>query len=219
MTRKIHKEGNVFVGTGFVIFAVFASLCFFYKAIIFYVFTVIAFTLLLFVTWFFRKPERIYTTDENLIFAPADGKVVVCEEVEEDEYLNERRLQISIFMSLWNVHANTYPVGGKIEYCKHHHGKHLIAWYPKASHENERTTVAVNTAKGEIVFRQIAGVLARRIVCYAEKMIGKEIEQNQKLGFIRFGSRVDIFIPLDAKIEVEVGQKVKSTQTVLARLS
>ncbi|MDR1199122.1 MAG: phosphatidylserine decarboxylase family protein [Prevotellaceae bacterium] len=219
MTLKIHREGNVFVSTGLLIFAVFASLCFFYKAIIFYLLTAITLVLLLFVTWFFRKPERACITDENVIFAPADGKVVVCEEVEEDEYLKERRLQISIFMSLLNVHANNYPVGGKIEYCKHHHGKHFIAWYPKASHENERTTIAVNTAKGEIVFRQIAGVLARRIVCYAEKMIGREIEQNQKLGFIRFGSRVDIFIPLDAKVEVKIGQKVKSTQTVLARLS
>ncbi|MDR0420865.1 MAG: phosphatidylserine decarboxylase family protein [Prevotellaceae bacterium] len=219
MTKKIHKEGNIFVCTGFLIFAGCATFCFLHKAIMLYIFTAISFILLLFVTWFFRKPERTYTTDENVIFSPADGKVVVCEEVEEDEYLNERRLQISIFMSLWNVHANNFPVGGTIEYCKHHHGKHLIAWYPKASHENERTTIAVNTAKGKIVFRQIAGVLARRIVCYAEKMTGKEVKQNQKLGFIRFGSRVDIFIPLDAKVEVKIGQKVKSTQTVLARLN
>ncbi|MDR2650764.1 MAG: phosphatidylserine decarboxylase family protein [Prevotellaceae bacterium] len=218
MTRKIHKEGNVFVGTGFLIFAGCATLCFFNKTVIFYIFTAITFVFLLFVTWFFRKPERKYTTDENLIFSPADGRVVVCEEVEEDEYLNERRLQISIFMSLWNVHANSFPVGGKIEYCKHHPGKHFIAWYPKASDENERTTIAINTSKGKIVFRQIAGVLARRIVCYAEKMTGKNVEQNQKLGFIKFGSRMDIFVPLDAKVEVKVGQKVKSTQTVLARL-
>ncbi|MDR2293553.1 MAG: phosphatidylserine decarboxylase family protein [Prevotellaceae bacterium] len=218
MTRKIHKEGNLFVCTSFLIFAICATLCFFYKTTLLYILTTITFTLLLIVTWFFRKPERKYITDENIIFSPADGKVVICEEVEEDEYLKERRLQISIFMSLWNVHANSFPAGGKIEYCKHHPGKHFIAWYPKASHENERTTIVVNTKKGKIVFRQIAGVLARRIVCYAEKMIGKEIEQNQKLGFIKFGSRMDIFIPLDAKVEVEIGQKVKSTQTVLARL-
>jgi phosphatidylserine decarboxylase len=219
MTRKIHKEGNLFVGTGLVLFAVCAALCFFYKTVMLCALAAVTFVLLLFVTWFFRKPERKYTTDENIIFSPADGRVVICEEVEEDEYLNERRMQISIFMSLWNVHANNFPVGGKIEYCKHHHGKHLIAWYPKASHENERTTIVVNTAKGKIVFRQIAGVLARRIVCYAEKMIGKDIEQNHKLGFIKFGSRMDIFVPLDAKVEVKVGQKVKSTQTVLARFN
>jgi phosphatidylserine decarboxylase len=219
MTRKIHKEGNSFIAAGFLIFASCTTLCLFYKTFLLYTFTVIILILLLFVTWFFRKPERQYVTDENMIFSPADGKVIVCEEVEEDEYLKERRLQISIFMSLWNVHANSFPVGGKIEYCKHHPGKYFIAWYPKASHENERTTTVVNTPKGKIVFRQIAGVIARRIVCYAEKMTGKEIEQNQKLGFIKFGSRVDIFIPLDAKIEVKIGQKVKSTQTVLARLS
>jgi phosphatidylserine decarboxylase len=218
MTRKIHKEGNSFVITGFLVFAICATFCFFYKTTLLYILTAIAFTLLLIVTWFFRKPERKYITDENIIFSPADGRVVICEEVEEDEYLKERRLQISIFMSLWNVHANSFPVGGKIEYCKHHPGKHFIAWYPKASHKNERTTIVVNTTKGKIVFRQIAGVLARRIVCYAEKMTGKEIAQNQKLGFIKFGSRMDIFIPLNARVEVEVGQKVKSTQTVLARL-
>ncbi|MDR2126652.1 MAG: phosphatidylserine decarboxylase family protein [Prevotellaceae bacterium] len=219
MTRKIHKEGYLLVSTVFLIFAGFTTLCFFYKTAILYVAATISFLFLLFLTWFFRKPERKYATDENIIFSPADGRVVVCEEVEEDEYLNERRLQISIFMSLWNVHANSFPVGGKIEYCKHHPGKHFIAWYPKASNENEHTTVVVNTHKGKIVFRQIAGVLARRIVCYAEKLTGKEIKQNQKLGFIKFGSRVDIFIPLDAKVEVKIGQKVKSTQTVLARLS
>ncbi|MDR2064298.1 MAG: phosphatidylserine decarboxylase family protein [Prevotellaceae bacterium] len=219
MTRKIHKEGNLFVAAGFLIFAGCTALCFFYKTVLLYVLATITFVLLLFFTWFFRKPERKHITDENVIFSPADGRVVICEEVEEDEYLKERRLQISIFMSLWNVHANSFPVGGKIEYCKHHPGKHFIAWYPKASHENERTTTVVNTTKGKIVFRQIAGVIARRIVCYAEKMTEKEIVQNQKLGFIKFGSRVDIFIPLDAKVEVKVGQKVKSTQTVLARLS
>ncbi|MDR1983233.1 MAG: phosphatidylserine decarboxylase family protein [Prevotellaceae bacterium] len=219
MTKKIHKEGLSVVCIAFLVFVVNAVLCFLTKSIAIYIFTAISLALLLIIAWFFRDPERSYTKDDSIIFAPADGKIVICEEVDEDEYLNERRLQISIFMSLINVHANNYPVGGTVEYCKHHHGKHFIAWYPKASYENERTTIAVNTPKGKIVFCQIAGVLARRIVCYAEEMIGKEVEQNQKLGFIKFGSRMDIFIPLDAKVEVKVGQKVKSTQTVLARLS
>jgi len=219
MTRKIHKEGNVFVGAGFLIFALCATFCFLYKCLALYVLTAVVLVLLLFVTWFFRKPERTYITDENLVFSPADGRIIICEEVDEDEYLNERRMQISIFMSIWNVHANSFPVSGKIEYCKHHQGKFFIAWYPKAAEENERTTIAVNSPKCKIVFRQIAGILARRIVCYAEKMIGEEVKQNQKLGFIKLGSRVDVFLPLDAKIEVSVGQKVKSTQTVLARLT
>jgi len=216
MTRKIHKEGNAIVGIGLLIFAACVALCFLAKCVLLYVLTSIIFILFLFIVWFFRKPERKYIKDDNIIFSPADGRVVVCEEVEEDEYLHERRIQISIFMSLWNVHANSFPVGGTVEYCKHHQGKYLIAWYPKASEENERTTIVVNTAKEKIVFRQIAGVLARRIVCYAEKMTGKKVEQNQKLGFIKFGSRMDIFVPLNANIKVRVGQKVKSTQSVLA---
>ena len=218
MTRKIHKEGNEIVGVGFLIFALCVTFCFLCKCLALYIITAIVFILLSFITWFFRKPERKYITDDNLVFSPADGKVIICEEVDEDEYLNERRIQVSIFMSIWNVHANSFPVRGKIEYCKHHQGKYLIAWYPKAALENERTTIAVNSPKCTIVFRQIAGILARRIVCYAEKMVGETITQNQKLGFIKFGSRVDIFLPLDAKIEVKIGQKVKSTQTVLARL-
>ncbi|MDR3227404.1 MAG: phosphatidylserine decarboxylase family protein [Prevotellaceae bacterium] len=216
MTKKIHKEGNVIVCTAFLTVSICTALCVLIECVLLYVLTPIIFILFLFVVWFFRKPERRYIKDENVIFSPADGRVVVCEEVEEDEYLHERRIQISIFMSLWNVHANNFPVGGTVEYCKHHQGKYLIAWYPKASEENERTTIVVNTAKEKIVFRQIAGVLARRIVCYAEKMIGKEVEQNQKLGFIKFGSRMDIFVPLNANIKVRVGQKVKSTQSVLA---
>lgn len=218
MTRKIHKEGNTIIGAGTLVFALCIALCFFYKCVAIYVVTAIIFILLLFVVWFFRKPERKYITNDNLIFSPADGKIVICEEVYEDEFLNERRMQVSIFMSIWNVHANNFPVGGIIEYCKHHQGKYLIAWYPKASYENERTTIAVRSPKCTVVFRQIAGIIARRIVCYAEKMIGEEVRQNQKLGFIKFGSRVDIFLPLDAKIEVAIGQKVKATQTVLARL-
>ena len=218
MTRKIHKEGNIIVGVGLLKFAICIVLCFLCKCLAMYLLTAVVFVLLLFVVWFFRKPDRKYITDDNLIFSPADGKIVICEEVDEDEYLHERRIQISVFMSIWNVHANNFPVSGKVEYCKHHHGKYMIAWHPKASHKNERTTIAISSPKCTIVFRQIAGIIARRIVCYAEKMIGEEVKQNQKFGFIKFGSRVDIFLPLDAKIEVKIGQKVKSTQTVLARL-
>jgi phosphatidylserine decarboxylase len=218
MTRKIHKEGNLIVGTGFLIFAVLFALCFHCGCTAIYIATAIIFLLLLFVTWFFRKPERRHISDDSAIFSPADGRVVICEEVEEEEFLHEKRIQISVFMSIWNVHANSFPVSGTVEYCNHRPGKHFVAWYPKASDENERTTIAVNSPKGKIVFRQIAGLIARRIVCYAEKMVGKEVKQHQKLGFIKFGSRMDIFVPLDAKIEVKIGQKVKATQTVLARM-
>jgi phosphatidylserine decarboxylase len=166
---------------------------------------------------FFRNPIFDITSHDKHVLAPADGKVVVVEETVETEYLKDRRKQISIFMSPVNVHVNRMPVGGKITFVKYHPGKYLVAWHPKSSTENERTTVAVKTKDGvEILFRQIAGALARRIKFYVKE--GQELRQGQEFGFIKFGSRVDIFLPLNAKILVKVGDITKGGRTVIAEL-
>lgn len=168
------------------------------------------------VAWFFRDPDRARIEDGELVFSPADGKVVVVEEVFEKEFLKEDRIQVSVFMSLTNVHINWFPVGGKVVYRNHHHGKYMVAWHPKSSEENERATTVVDTGRERILFRQIAGLLARRIVNYAE--VGHEAEQNAECGFIKFGSRVDVFLPPDAEVLVKVGDRVTGSQTPVARL-
>ncbi len=167
---------------------------------------------------FFRNPIFEITQNTKHVLAPADGKVVVIEETEETEYFNARRKQISIFMSPVNVHVNRSPVSGVISFFKYHPGKYLVAWHPKSSLENERTTVAVKMQNGaEVLFRQIAGALARRIKWYIKE--GQPIEQGQEFGFIKFGSRVDIFLPLDAKITVKVGDITKGGRTIIAELA
>lgn len=163
---------------------------------------------------FFRNPSRKTPVNENKIIAPADGKVVVIEEVEEPEFFKGKRKQISIFMSPLNVHVNRYPISGKVSYQKYYQGKYLVAWHPKSSTENERTTVVVENAKGAVLFRQIAGALARRIVCYARE--GATASQGAEFGFIKFGSRVDLFIPVDCQIHVELGQKTVGGETIIA---
>jgi phosphatidylserine decarboxylase len=173
--------------------------------------------LYLLVLQFFRSPVFEINKNPKHVLAPADGKVVVIEETEEGEYLKGKRKQISIFMSPVNVHVNRMPVGGQISYFKYHPGKYLVAWHPKSSTENERTTVVVKNENGvEILFRQIAGALARRIKWYVEQ--GQRLEQGDEFGFIKFGSRVDIFLPLDAHIAVELNQKTKGGRTVIAEL-
>ena len=172
----------------------------------------IAFVLIL---QFFRNPKRNTATNDQVVIAPADGKVVVIEEVVEKEYFNGKKRQISIFMSPLNVHVTRYPVSGDVKYSKYHPGKYLVAWHPKSSEENERTTIVVENIKiGEIMYRQIAGAVARRIVNYAK--IGQKVEQGSDAGFIKFGSRIDIFVPLDMKIEVKLHQKTKGGETVIA---
>jgi phosphatidylserine decarboxylase len=167
---------------------------------------------------FFRNPIFAITQNLNHVLAPADGKVVVIEETIESEYFKARRKQISIFMSPVNVHVNRAPVSGVISFFKYHPGKYLVAWHPKSSLENERTTIAVKMQSGpEIVFRQIAGALARRIKWYIKE--GEPIEQGQEFGFIKFGSRVDVFLPLDAKITVKVGDITKGGRTIIAELA
>lgn len=166
---------------------------------------------------FFRNPSRIIPQlDSSLVYAPADGKVVVIEEAEEPEYFQGKRLQVSIFMSPLNVHVNRNPIDGEVRYVKHHPGKYLVAWHPKSSTENERTTVVLANAKGEILLRQIAGAMAKRIVNYLS--VGQQVAQGSEMGFIKFGSRVDIFLPLNAKVKVDLNQVVKGNLSVIAQL-
>ena len=166
---------------------------------------------------FFRNPKRHTILNASQIIAPVDGKVVVIEEVEEPEFFKDKRLQVSIFMSPLNVHVTRYPISGSVIYSKYHPGKYLVAWHPKASTENERTTiVAENKTIGKILYRQIAGALARRIVNYAVE--GEEITQGSDAGFIKFGSRVDLFLPLGTKLDVVLNQKVKGGEQVIATL-
>jgi len=172
----------------------------------------------LIVLQFFRSPSRSIEINPNNIIAPADGKVVVIEETTETEYLKDKRIQVSIFMSPVNVHINRMPVGGTISFCKYHPGKYLVAWHPKSSTENERTTIAVKMTSGtEILFRQIAGALARRICWYVKE--GQQLQQGEEFGFIKFGSRVDIFLPMSAKIAVNLDQKTVGGKTVIATLA
>ncbi len=164
---------------------------------------------------FFRDPKRNTVLDDQHVIAPADGKVVVIEEVEEKEYFKGKRRQISIFMSPLNVHVTRYPVSGKVVYSKYHPGKYLVAWHPKSSEENERTTIVINNdSAGEVLYRQIAGAVARRIVNYAKK--DKQVIQGEDAGFIKFGSRIDIFVPLDMKINVSLDQKTRGGETIIA---
>ena len=166
---------------------------------------------------FFRNPKVVVTSDEKQVLAPADGKVVVIEETEEKEYFNDRKLQISIFMSPINVHVNRSPVSGIVKYFKYHAGKYLVAWHPKSSSDNERTTVVIKVPDGpEILFRQIAGAMARRIKWYIQE--GQQVEQGAEFGFIKFGSRVDVYLPPNAEVKVSVGDKTKGGRTVLAEL-
>ena len=179
---------------------------------------ILALLLLVIVLQFFRNPDRSLTVDENVIIAPVDGKVVVIEEVFEGEYFKDKRLQVSIFMSPINVHVTRYACSGKINFSKYHPGKFLVAWHPKASEENERTTVVIeNKVFGEVLYRQIAGALARRIVNYAEKDM--QIVQGEDAGFIKFGSRVDLFFPLGTKINVNLNDKAIGNRTVIATKS
>ena len=171
-----------------------------------------------FIVAFFREPRRVRIHDADLIFAPCDGRVVVTEVVVENEYLKREMLQISVFMSLTNVHMNWVPVGGTVSYYKYHPGRFLVAWHPKSSIENERTTTVVRTPSGtEVMFRQVAGLIARRIVSYRKE--GAHVEQNSVCGFIKFVSRVDVLIPKESELLVEIGDPVVGSQTPLARLS
>jgi phosphatidylserine decarboxylase len=216
----LHKEGRSIVALLFVVFLAINLLVYFLisaNPFVTYILGAVSFLIFLFVVRFFRKPSRVLITDDNTIYAPADGTVMVIEETNEDEYFKDKRIQVSVFMSVWNVHINWFPISGIIKYFKYHPGKFLVARLPKSSTENERTSVVIEDKnKRQILVRQIAGIVARRIICYAKEE--KEVNQNTEMGFIRFGSRVDLFLPLDSKIHVKLGQKTTGTQTVVATI-
>ncbi len=214
-----HKEGHKIIL--FTLFAVVA--CFLltdHFVVLFWLRTIILITLLVFlilILQFFRNPKRHTILDDTTVVSPVDGKVVVIEEVFEKEYFKDKRLQVSVFMSPINVHVTRYPVSGKVLFSKYHPGKYLVAWHPKASEENERTTVVVeNATYGKVLFRQIAGALAKRIVNYAKT--DANAAQGEDSGFIKFGSRVDLYLPLDTKIDVSLNQKVKGGESIIARI-
>jgi len=215
----IHKEGYNIIATFFLLLGILNVTVFYFTntGIIFSIFLILSILFQLLVISFFRSPNRIPVQGDDLIIAPADGKIVVIEETHENEYLKDKRIQVSIFMSPLNVHINWYPVKGIIRYCQHHNGRHLSAWLPKSSTDNERTTVVIEKEnKTPILMRQIAGAMARRIVSYAK--VGTPIDQCQQEGFIKFGSRVDVFLPLGTEINVKLNQKVTGSQTILAKL-
>lgn len=212
-----HKEGYKIIFIGIVSFIAVLLLADKFVPIAWLKISIQLIALFLFVMilQFFRNPNRKIMPNENYFLAPVDGKVVVIEEVFEDEYFKDKRVQVSIFMSPINVHVTRYGASGKIKYSKYHPGKYLVAWHPKASTENERTTVVIETKQfGEVLYRQIAGALARRIVNYAEE--GQQVVQGEDAGFIKFGSRVDIYLPLGTKVEVALQQNAVGNQTVVA---
>ncbi len=216
----LHKEGKATILiTLLVLFALNAGIQFLLPEYVLVQNIVIGISvvLLVIVLQFFRNPSFTPTIGDNLVVSPADGKVVVIEEVEEAEYFKGKRLQISVFMSPFNVHVNRNPIGGLVKYFKYHPGLYLVAWHPKSSTENERTTTVIEHKNGtEVLFRQIAGALAKRIVWYVKE--GEYVAQTGEMGFIKFGSRVDIFLPVGTKVSVALNQKVKGGRTVLAEL-
>ena len=217
---RIHKEGRVTLLIAAIIIVAlnYAAIKLYPVGYLVYPLALASIVIYLLILWFFRVVDRPYISDDNIIIAPCDGKVVVIEEVEETEFFKDKRIKISIFMSPLNVHMNWYPVGGNVLKAVVHKGSHLKAWMPKSSEENERSTVVVETEKKQqVLFRQIAGAMARRVVMYAKE--GELVEQNGNLGFIKFGSRVDVYLPLDAKIKVELNEKTIGTQTVLAHFN
>jgi phosphatidylserine decarboxylase len=217
---KLHREGYGIMAGALVIVLGLSALNYWllgkYESnVLFWFVELILATFLILVVQFFRVPNRDCPFSENDIICPADGKIVVVEEVEETEYFKDRRIQISIFMSPLNVHANFYPISGITKYVKYHPGLFLVAWHPKSSTDNERSTIVVKHTNGkEVLFRQIAGAVARRICYYATE--ASEAKQGEEFGFIKFGSRIDVFLPLDSKIDVKIGDIVKAKLTRLA---
>jgi len=217
MLVRIHKEGRtMLVATALLLFALNIVIAQFLP-LAFWPILVLSVVFYLIILQFFRNPLRtIQVSDNQLVYAPADGRVCVIEEVFEPEYFKEKRLQVSIFMSPFNVHVNRNPVSGVVNYFRYHPGKYLVAWHPKSSTENERTTVVYDFGRGEILMRQIAGALAKRIKWYIGE--GDAVQQGSDMGFIKFGSRVDLYLPLDATVEVTMDQQVKGNQTIIAKL-
>ena len=217
---SISKEGYKILIFGFV-FLLLLNVC---VAIIWpehqlfkLVFLFLSLVLYVFILLFFRLPVRYLEPDHGLVYSPADGKVVVIEETEEKEYFGDTRLQVSIFMSPFNMHSNRYPVSGKVKFVKHNPGRNMVAWHPKSSEYNERSTIVIETPDGkEILVRQIAGAVARRIVTYSK--IGQEVRQGDELGFIKFGSRVDVFLPVGTEVEIPILQQVRANKSIIAKI-
>ena len=217
---RFHKEGLttiLIVLIALILFNVTVFIFFCNCTEIFYLSLLISAIILAIVLQFFRNPKLKRVTNENAVISPADGTIVVIEKTKETEYFNEEKLKVSVFMSVWNVHINRYPISGIVKYVKYHKGKFLLAINPKSSEENEKTTIVIEDKnKKEILFRQIAGVMARRIVFYPKKNM--QVKQSEDCGFIKFGSRVDIFLPLDANIKVQIGDKVTGAQSIIAMI-
>jgi phosphatidylserine decarboxylase len=217
----IHREGYPTIAISALAFALINLPSFYFisahqpwiSALLF----LLTLAVLLFLISFFRVPDRKLSIGDNLVICPADGKVVVIEEVVDPEYFKDKRLQVSIFMSPANVHQNRNPVSGEVVYNQYHKGKYLVAWHPKSSTENERHSVVIRNAHGEVLVKQIAGALARRIVNYLS--VGQKVEQSAEMGFIKFGSRVDVLLPVGTKIDVQLNQVVQGGVTVLATWS
>jgi phosphatidylserine decarboxylase len=214
----IHKEGFTSIAIATFLFGVINLLSFYLVSydhpIISWIIFIVTFALLIFLISFFRIPKRQLTIEDNAIIAPADGTVVTIEEVQADEYFTDRRIQVSIFMSPLNVHVNRNPITGEVAYSQYHKGKYLVAWHPKSSTENERHSIAYRRNGKEILVKQIAGALAKRISNYLKP--GQQVKQAEEMGFIKFGSRVDILLPLDAKVQVKIGDKPQGGVTVIA---
>lgn len=213
----IHKEGfATLIIVGFLVACTNALTRYIAPDLVFYIVLAVSVAFYIFLMSFFRNPTRKYSYDDKLIISPCDGKVVVIEKTIEHEYFKDERIQISIFMSPLNVHINRNPVSGIVKYVKYHPGLYLVAWHPKSSTENERNTVVYETANHQILIRQIAGKLARKISCYLSP--NKVVRQNDEMGFIKFGSRVDLFLPLNTQIDVKLNDVVKGGQSVIGRI-
>lgn len=219
---KINKEGYRIIAVSGLICLILWSLIYYFQSQhsglgLLITSAVILIAFWFFIVAFFREPRRVKIHDPELVFSPCDGRVVVTEIVHEEEYMKRDMLQISIFMSITNIHMNWMPVGGEIEYYKYHPGRFLIAWHPKSSTENERTTTVVKLEDGkQVLFRQVAGLIARRIVSYIK--VGDKVNQNDVFGFIKFGSRIDVLVPKDSELLVEIGDPVVGSQTPIVRL-
>src|ERR1700712_4561840 len=216
-----HKEGYTSLAICILFIAILNAFIQFYfpeAHVVKWIAYILSFFLFVIIVQFFRSPKISVDTHDKHVLCPADGKVVVIEETVETEFLKDKRIQLSVFMSPINVHINRNPIAGVIKYFKYHKGKYLVAWHPKSSTENERTTIVIENSVGiAVLFRQIAGAMARRIVWYVKE--GDKVDQGQQFGFIKFGSRVDVFLPLGSEIKVELGQVVKGGKTILAELA
>lgn len=211
---KLHKEGKTTLRNQLIIYLIIGIITQFNYNFFNYI-TPIFLVIFLFFLYFFRKPNRKFEIKNDVIYSPCDGKVVVIEKTQETEFFNDQRIQVSVFMSPLNIHNNLYPISGLVTYKKYHPGKFFLAWKPKASTDNERSTIVIKNNKISVLCRQIAGAIARRIVTYSK--IEDEVNAGDEIGFIKFGSRVDIFLPLGTEVEVKIGENVTGGQSIIAK--